>query len=62
MHERTCGPLHLDLPELGSLRPVPLAIAVVAAVMIFRLRWSVLRTLGVCAALGLGSGLLLAAT
>jgi chromate transporter len=47
------GPVRLTLPDLGSLRPVPLVIAVVAAVLIFRLRWSVLRTLAVCAALGL---------
>jgi chromate transporter len=51
------GPLHLELPDLGTLRPVPLAIAVLAAVLLFRLRWSVLRTLGVCALLGLAAGL-----
>jgi chromate transporter len=32
---------------------VSLLIAVAAGVMIFKLRWSVLRTLAVCAALGL---------
>src|SRR4051812_36642388 len=47
----------LELPDLSTVRPVALAIAVVAAVLIFRLRWSVLRTLGVCAALGLVAGL-----
>jgi chromate transporter len=51
------GPVRLTVPELDSLRPVPLVIASVAAVLIFRLRWSVLRTLGVCAALGLLSAL-----
>jgi chromate transporter len=30
----------------------------VAAALLFRLRWSVLRTLGVCAVLGLAAGLL----
>jgi chromate transporter len=30
-----------------------LSITVIAAVLIFRLRWSVLRTLGACAILGL---------
>jgi chromate transporter len=34
-----------------------LGIAVVAAVLLFRVQWSVLRTLGVCAALGLAAGL-----
>jgi chromate transporter len=51
------GPLSLELPELGTLRPVPLVIAVLAAVLLFRVRWSVLRTLGVCAVLGLVAGL-----
>ncbi len=53
----TEGPLQLELPNLASLRPVPLAITVVAAVLIFRVKWSVLRVLGVCAALGLVAGL-----
>jgi chromate transporter len=49
----SAGPLDLELPALGSLRPVSLLIAIAAAVMVFRLRWSVLRTLGVSALLGL---------
>jgi chromate transporter len=51
------GPLHLQLPDPATLRPVPLVIAVLAAVLLFRLRWPVLRTLGVCALLGLVAGL-----
>jgi chromate transporter len=51
------GPLHLELPDPATLRPVPLALALLAAVLLFRLRWSVLRTLGVCALLGLVAGL-----
>jgi chromate transporter len=51
------GPLSLELPELTTLRPVALGIALIAAVLIFRLKWSVLRTLGVCAVLGLAAGL-----
>jgi chromate transporter len=51
------GPLSVELPDLATLRPVPLAIAVVAAVLLFRVRWSVLRTLGLCALLGLAAGL-----
>ncbi len=56
---RPVGPpvLALELPDLSTLRPVALGIAVVAAVLIFRLRWSVLRTLGICAVLGLAAGL-----
>ncbi|WP_246081114.1 chromate efflux transporter [Modestobacter altitudinis] len=51
------GPLSLELPDVSTLRLVPLAIAAVAAVLLFRVRWSVLRTLGVCALLGLAAGL-----
>jgi chromate transporter len=49
--------LHLDLPDLGSLRPVALGVAIVAAALLFRVKWSVLRTLGICAVLGLLAGL-----
>jgi chromate transporter len=49
--------LSLEVPDVTTVRPVSLAIAVVAAVLIFRVRWSVLRTLGVCAVLGLVAGL-----
>jgi chromate transporter len=51
------GPLRLELPDPTSLRPVPLIIAVAALVMVFRLRWSVPRTLAVCAGLGLAAAL-----
>jgi len=49
------GPIHVDLPYPISLQPVALAISIAAAIMIFRLRWSVLRTLGVCAVLGVAT-------
>ncbi|PPK92355.1 chromate transporter [Kineococcus xinjiangensis] len=52
------GPLRVELPVPGSLRWPSLAIAVAAAGMVFALRWSVLRTLGVCALLGLATLLL----
>ncbi|MDP9496404.1 MAG: chromate efflux transporter [Actinomycetota bacterium] len=51
------GPVALELPDLTSLKPLPLAIAVLAAVLLFRVKCSVLRTLGVCALLGLTAGL-----
>ncbi|WP_278045035.1 chromate transporter [Krasilnikovia cinnamomea] len=57
VREVTVGPLHLQLPDLATVRPVPAVIAVVAAVLTFKLKWSVLRVLGVCAALGLLAGL-----
>ena len=47
------GPLHLDLPVLSSWDPVAFAITAVAlAAMLWR-GWSPLRTLGLCALLGL---------
>jgi chromate transporter len=51
------GPLHLQLPDLQTLRPVAVVIAIVGAVLLFRLHWSVLRTLGICAGLGLAAGM-----
>ena len=51
------GPLALELPDLTSLKPLPLAIAVLAAVLLFRVKWSVLHTLGVSALVGLTAGL-----
>ena len=54
----SAGPVDLELPELSTLRPLALAIGLAAAVMIFRLGWPVLRTLGMCAGLGLLAGLL----
>jgi chromate transporter len=53
------GPLHLDVPVLSTLEPVALVIGAIAMVLIFKLRWTVLRTLGICAMLGLASGLIL---
>jgi chromate transporter len=51
------GPVHLVLPDLTSVRPVPVVIAVIAAAMIFRWKWPVLRVLAVSALLGLAAGL-----
>jgi chromate transporter len=45
--------VQLQRPELDSLRIEALGIAVVATLLLFRARWSVLRTLAVCALLGL---------
>jgi chromate transporter len=47
------GPLALLVPDVTSLRPVAVGLAVVAGVLVLGLRWSVLRTLGVSALLGL---------
>jgi chromate transporter len=47
------GPLHLQRPDLATLRPSALLIGAVAAALLLRRRWSVLSTLAVCALLGL---------
>jgi chromate transporter len=46
------GPIHLLLPVPASWRPVSAVIALIATALIFALKWSVLRTLAVCALLG----------
>lgn len=51
------GPVSVDVPVPSSLDPVALGIGAVAAWLLFRAKWSVLRTLGICAALGLLAGL-----
>lgn len=57
-HDRDWGPIHLQTPDLATWRPTALAITAAALIMIFRLRWSVLRTLAACAALGLAAALI----
>lgn len=46
------GPLHVSVPELVSINWSALAIAAVAAALIFRFGWPTLRVLAVCALLG----------
>jgi chromate transporter len=56
--EWTWGPFDVERPILDTVQPFAVVMSVVAFVMVFALRWSILRTLGVCALLGLGWGLL----
>ena len=51
--DRSWGPVHVEVPVLDSVRWLSVVIGLVAAALLFRLRWSVLRTLGACAVLGL---------
>ena len=53
----TWGPVQLQVPEPASLKPLALAVTAFAAVLLFGAKWSVLRTLGACALVGLGAGL-----
>jgi len=54
----TWGPVDLDVPILSSWDPVAFALTAVAVALVFAAKWSTLRTLGVCALLGLASTLL----
>jgi chromate transporter len=51
------GPVRLQVPHPDSLRPLSLAAAALAALLLFRARWSVLRTLGACALVGVAAGI-----
>lgn len=46
------GPIDMQIPELGSFDPLAAAVMALAFLLLFRFRWSVLRTLGTCAAVG----------
>jgi chromate transporter len=52
------GPVHLQVPEVGTLKPLSLAIALFAGYLLLGRKWSVLRTLGICALIGLAAGLI----
>mgnify|MGYP003644828491 CR=1 FL=1 len=49
----SAGPLHLDLPDWASLDWQAALLSVVALLLIFRLRWNVLKTLAILAVAGL---------
>ena len=51
-HDIHTGPLRITLPALDTAKPLALAITAVAAVLVFGLKWPMLRVLTVCAALG----------
>ncbi|CAA9327362.1 MAG: Chromate transport protein ChrA [uncultured Nocardioidaceae bacterium] len=53
----TTGPLALEVPDLGSVRWAAVAITILGFALIFALKWSVLRTLGACALVGIVLGL-----
>jgi chromate transporter len=54
----TAGPVDVDVPVPSSWDPTAFGITGVALLLIFGLRWSTMRVLGVCAVLGLLSMLL----
>jgi chromate transporter len=54
----TWGPVDLQVPQLDTVKPLSLAVSGFAALLVFRARWSVLRTLGACALVGLVAGII----
>ena len=48
----SAGPIHLLLPVWASIDPLALALTLLAALMLFRLKVGTFATLGICAALG----------
>lgn len=52
------GPIHLQVPLLSSWDPVAFGLTGIALALVFWLGWGPLRTLGVCAVLGLLATLL----
>jgi chromate transporter len=52
------GVFQVDLPELASVRWIPVLLMGLALTMTFRFKWGTGRTVAICAALGVASGLL----
>jgi chromate transporter len=52
------GPIAVEVPVLDSWNPLSVGLTAVALALLIRLGWTPLRTLGVCAAVGLVVGLL----
>ena len=52
------GPISIDVPTVGSLNQLALAVAAAATLLLFWLKCGVLTTLGICAVLGLAAGMI----
>ena len=52
VRESSPGPLRFSLPTWSTFSPAAAVVGALAFVLVFRLRWSVLRVLGVCAIVG----------
>lgn len=53
VNETTLGPISMPVPEISSINVSAVAIALIAAVLVFRVRLGTLKVLAVCALLGL---------
>jgi len=61
LRELRLGPMALDMPVLSSVDLSAVALAILAAICVFRLRWGVMATLGITAGAGMVIRLSLAA-
>jgi len=52
------GPLRFTLPDLTTFQPVAAVITALAVVLIFAVKWPMLRVLAVCAVLGAGAAVI----
>lgn len=52
-HTLTTGPLNMQIPDLPSINPIAVSIAALAALLTFKLDWSMPRVLATSAAFGL---------
>ena len=52
VRERSPGPFRFGLPMWHSFSPAAAVVSALGFLLVFRLRWSVLRVLGACAAVG----------
>ncbi|MDQ3384940.1 MAG: chromate efflux transporter [Actinomycetota bacterium] len=46
------GPLHLEVPDVSTIEARPVLVAGLAVLLLFRFRWSVLKTLAACVLVG----------
>jgi chromate transporter len=53
-HTSDLGPIHLTGPEWSTIKPRSLVVCVLAFVLVFRFKLTVLRVLGICAVVGAG--------
>jgi chromate transporter len=52
VRSRSFGPIEMVVPEWSSFSPRALLVAVLAAVLVFKLKMSTLKVLGICAFVG----------
>ena len=56
VNEQYAGAIRLYIPELDSINPSAVLLSIMAAILIFRLKWNVIKTLAVTSLTGLALG------